>query len=126
MLPAEPNLSHYIDSFFRNAHPIFPCLDEKLIRSLLQIQAMSPHMQPAGPDLTPALCYLIVAIGARCLDGHAVLGEVYEHYLELAYKCMASIAARPYRTAVQSYILLSWALRLVSTSPCWNWLREEC
>lgn len=113
ILPPEPQLSQYVDSFFRHAHPFLPCLDEVMVRSFFRVQALAPRLPPVGPESPPPLFYLVVSIGAHYVESNDRLSDVYERYLRYAWRAIPSLLARPYHTAVQSYILLIWALRMV-------------
>ncbi len=109
-LPPEPDLSTFVDAYFRGHHVLYPMLDEATIRAHISEYVDLNNIEDC---LVPVL-YMVVSLGADMASGRCRTTEVGKRYFEYAWKTLPVLMARPFRTSAQALILLALALRAVS------------
>lgn len=119
MMPWEPLdspqlLLHYVSNYFTYTHPILPFLDESLIRGQCHLLTSSPVYLWQDPDFTTPLLSLVVSIGAASEGLSGSAGQTAKKYLKLAWRSLAGVLGTPYKTSVQTLLLMSIAARAVS------------
>jgi hypothetical protein len=112
-LPSEPELTTYVDAYFRNHHVLYPILDEEMIRAYF---SRSWDVHNIDDCLLPVL-YLVVSLGADLVSQSRQTTQVGRTYFEYAWKALPVLMARPFRTSAQALVLLALTLRAVSLLP---------
>ncbi|KAK4054116.1 hypothetical protein OIV83_001141 [Microbotryomycetes sp. JL201] len=103
-LPDNEQLNEYLDTWFSN-HYAWPFLDEASTRQLVK--------QPRSKldPVNRALLHALIANAADYEGPTGFVSEAGEHHLRLAWLSLPSLMGRPFRSSVQTILLLVLALR---------------
>ncbi|KDE04373.1 hypothetical protein MVLG_05165 [Microbotryum lychnidis-dioicae p1A1 Lamole] len=104
-LPDLGTLNQYLDSYFTSTHYSYPFLDETATRQLLHTP------QHLLDPVNRALLYALCSLGADATDLAGVISSEGERYMQLAWKSLPSLLARPFRSSVQVLLLICLSLR---------------
>ncbi|KAI5477299.1 hypothetical protein MNV49_006520 [Pseudohyphozyma bogoriensis] len=104
-LPDVATLSRYLDVYFGSTHIMFPFLNETATRQLAGLPYSS--INAVNRALLYALC--ANAANADSLTGSTCAES--EKYSQLAWKALPSLLARPFRTTIQTLLLMCLTLK---------------
>lgn len=111
-LPPNDQLRAALNAYFAHTHCLYPCLNEANIRHYLS-DGPAP---PRPPNELMPLLYAVISIGACSLRETPGMDVMSEKYLELAWKALPLVLARPFKTSAQTLVVLALAFRAVSLS----------
>ncbi|KAM0789605.1 hypothetical protein ACM66B_000411 [Microbotryomycetes sp. NB124-2] len=103
-LPDNAQLNKYVDAWFAN-HFAWPFLDETTTRKL--VNQPRSRLDP----VERALLHALIANAADYDDLTGRISEVAEHHMRLAWQSLPSLMSRPFRSSIQTILLLVLALR---------------
>jgi len=109
-LPDDPYMTTFVEAYFRHYQCLFPFLDkERFLAANRAIRTGTPSEEFPMP-----LHYLVISLGADNSSGNRRLTDTGHRYLQAAWKALPSLLGRPYRSTVQTLLLMVLALRAVS------------